>query len=168
MGKDEQTITVSIRSLEDTEKLGVLIGNNLEAGDILLLSGDLGAGKTTLTQSIARGLDVPGDSYVSSPSFALVHEYPGRYPLYHMDCYRLSGEDDVESAGLLEYLETKTGVCVVEWANRLGRLTPQTHWHIQMDLNMDATRQICFHWNHIQWSERMEKLYTALKDMRNT
>ena len=75
------------------------------------------AGKTTLTQSIAQGLEVPEDQYVSSPSFALLHEYPGRIPLFHLDCYRLAGEEDVEGAGLADYIGGP-GLTVIEWPDR--------------------------------------------------
>ena len=84
---------------------------------------DLGAGKTTLTQFIAAGLEVPPDCYVISPSFSLMLEYPGRIPLYHLDCYRLTGEDDVEGSGLMDYI-VADGLAVVEWPDRLG--TPET------------------------------------------
>ncbi|HHB76135.1 MAG TPA: tRNA (adenosine(37)-N6)-threonylcarbamoyltransferase complex ATPase subunit type 1 TsaE, partial [Desulfobulbus sp.] len=116
--------TLTIDGLATMAPFGRQLGKLLIPGDVLLLYGGLGAGKTTLTQAIGQGLDVPSNYYISSPSFSLMHEYPGRCPLYHIDCYRLTGEDDIEGAGLVEYLEPLTGVCVVEWPERLGTLTP--------------------------------------------
>lgn len=149
---------LDIHSLADTERVGVRIGQLLTPGDILLLTGDLGTGKTTLVQSIAQGLDVPDDYYITSPSFALMHEYPGRCPLYHFDCYRLSGEDDIEGAGLSEYLETSTGVCVIEWATRLGRLTPDNYLKIEIISLQDEKRQILFESHGPNWGQRIETI----------
>ena len=101
--RTDQTI-ILLHDVNETETLGRLLGAAAEAGDVLCLDGDLGAGKTTLTQAIARGLEVPAACYVTSPSFAVFQEYPGRLPLYHMDFYRLRGEDDVLDLGLEEYL----------------------------------------------------------------
>jgi len=146
---------IDIPSLATAEKLGRHLGRLLVPGDVLLLSGDLGAGKTTLTQSIARGLEVPEEYYVTSPSFALMHEYPGRCPLYHIDCYRLSGEDDVESAGLLEYLETRTGVCVVEWPGRLGSLTPKNFLEIHILAVKEEQRKLTLVGHGPDWAQRV-------------
>ena len=85
--------------LAATEALGLFIGRRAAAGDVLTLEGDLGCGKTTLTQAIGRGLEVPADQYITSPTFALLHEYGGRLPLYHMDLYRLAGEEEIEELG---------------------------------------------------------------------
>jgi len=151
-----RTKTLDIPSLADTEKIGLLIGRMLVPGDVLLLTGDLGAGKTTLTQSMARGLDVPDEYYVTSPSFSLMHEYPGRCPLYHFDCYRLSGEDDIEGAGLSEYLATTSGVCVVEWASRLGSLTPDNALTVQIVLLKGERRRVVFQSDGASWMRRLE------------
>ncbi|MDO5674761.1 MAG: tRNA (adenosine(37)-N6)-threonylcarbamoyltransferase complex ATPase subunit type 1 TsaE [bacterium] len=108
------------------ERIAQVLAAQLQAGDVLLLYGSLGAGKTTFTQFLARALEVGEDDYVSSPSFALVHEYLGRLPVFHMDLYRLAGEDDVEAGGLVEYFEAQ-GIVVVEWPERLGIFTPQEY-----------------------------------------
>jgi len=106
------------RSAEETEALGEVLGQKLDSGDLVLLYGDLGTGKTTFVKGLARGLGVPEDTYVVSPSFVLINEYQGRVPLYHVDLYRLSPED-VEELGLWELLSQ--GVMVIEWAERLER-----------------------------------------------
>lgn len=103
-----------------TQRLGEALGRTAQAGDVLLLHGGLGAGKTTLTQGIARGLGI--SERVASPTFTLLNEYhEGRVPLFHFDLYRLSPEDLIAS-GLTDYWEGQEGLSVLEWAERLGPL----------------------------------------------
>ncbi|NOQ47528.1 MAG: tRNA (adenosine(37)-N6)-threonylcarbamoyltransferase complex ATPase subunit type 1 TsaE [Desulfobulbaceae bacterium] len=147
----------AIQSLNETETLGIFLGKTAEEGDVILLKGDLGAGKTTLTQAIARGLDVPEEWYVTSPSFALMHEYSGRISLYHIDCYRLAGEDDVEGAGLTDYLHTK-GICVIEWPDRLGSFVPKERLEITMAIDESERRKVSFSAHGASWVERLKQL----------
>ncbi|MFZ5798947.1 MAG: tRNA (adenosine(37)-N6)-threonylcarbamoyltransferase complex ATPase subunit type 1 TsaE [Desulfobulbus sp.] len=149
-----------LHSLTDTEALGRILGRGARAGDLLLLSGNLGAGKTTLTQFIAAGLDVPPECYVISPSFSLLLEYPGRLPLYHIDCYRLGGEDDVEGSGLMDYI-VADGVTVVEWPDRLGRLTPPDRLEITLSDAGDGARNVRLVPHGQQWRERLADLHQA-------
>ena len=108
-------LRIATRGPEETQDVGRVLGEHSRAGDIYLLTGPLGAGKTCLTQGIAAGLDVVG--YVRSPTFVLVAEYEGRIPLYHVDLYRLDAETEVADLGLDEYL-FGDGACAVEWADR--------------------------------------------------
>jgi len=124
-----------------TALLGQQLGKIAQQGDVILLHGDLGVGKTTLTQFIAQGLEVAEDQYVSSPSFALMHEYPGRLSLFHMDCYRLAGEEDIEGAGLADYINGP-GLTVIEWPDRLGSLQPKERLDIFLEA-VDETTRIC-------------------------
>lgn len=98
--------------------LGEKIGRHLEAGDIVFLFGDLGAGKTTLTQGIARGLGVPREEYVRSPTFTLVNQYKGKIPVYHIDLYRIASSHELEDLGLEEVF-SGDGISIVEWAEKL-------------------------------------------------
>ncbi len=150
--------TLDIDGLETMAEFGRQLGTLLMPGDVLLLYGGLGAGKTTLTQAIGRGLEVPAEYYISSPSFSLMHEYPGRCPLYHIDCYRLTGEDDIEGAGLAEYLEPGAGVCVVEWPERLGTLTPAQSLRISLDITGEEQRRIKLTSPSARWLQRLERL----------
>ncbi len=109
------------RSPEETRSLGERMARELVPGDVLLLYGDLGSGKTTFVQGLARGLGVPEEVYVVSPSFALIHEYPGRIPLFHVDLYRLSPEE-VDDLGLAEIIPR--GVTVIEWSEHLPEEIP--------------------------------------------
>ncbi|MCI5130775.1 MAG: tRNA (adenosine(37)-N6)-threonylcarbamoyltransferase complex ATPase subunit type 1 TsaE [Candidatus Electrothrix sp. EH2] len=150
-----------LRDTAATARLGQELGRIAEQGDVILLHGDLGAGKTTLTQSIACGLEVPDDQYVSSPSFALMHEYPGRIPLFHLDCYRLAGEEDIEGAGLADYIGGP-GLSVIEWPDRLESLQPEERLDIFLEA-VDATARRCTVSSHgAPWSSRMTTLFAAL------
>lgn len=105
-------------SAEETEALGRDLAATLKAGDVVTLTGELGAGKTTLTKGIAKGLGI--DGYVKSPSYTLINVYEsGRLPLNHIDLYRIEGEIDLEGLGLEEYIYAD-GVSVIEWAERLS------------------------------------------------
>lgn len=113
----------------------------LEPGDVLVLTGDLGAGKTCLAKGIAQGLDVPADQVITSPSFALVNEYEGRCPFFHMDVYRLEGLEEVLSAGLEEYLY-QGGVTAIEWGERCPEILPEGHMVVMLTILGDLSREI--------------------------
>lgn len=102
-------------SEEETAAIGERLGSTLRAGDVLLLYGDLGAGKTAFTRGLARGLGASADE-VTSPTFTLVQEYPGRLTLFHVDLYRLE-EREVDDLGL-EELILGEGIVAIEWAER--------------------------------------------------
>lgn len=136
-----KTIEFILTDIEDTERLGRLLGERAEPGDIICLDGDLGAGKTALAQAIGRGLDVPENCYVTSPSFAILHEYEGRVPMYHMDFYRLQGSDEVEDLGFEEYFYL-AGLTVIEWSKRAEEILPRERLSIQMLLNSDLSRSV--------------------------
>jgi len=152
-------LNLFLKSTRDTDRLGRWLGGQARKGDVILLHGDLAAGKTTLTQSIARGLEVPEDQYVTSPSFALLHEYPGRIPLYHMDCYRLSGEDDIEGAGLIDYIGGP-GLTVIEWPDRLGGLQPEQRLDIELATVNESQRSCRIIPHGSSWADRFSQLKT--------
>jgi tRNA threonylcarbamoyladenosine biosynthesis protein TsaE len=133
------TLKIELPGLADTERFGRILGENVQSSDVICLDGDLGAGKTTLVQAIARGLGVGGDCYVTSPSFSILHEYSGRLPLYHMDFYRLGDAGEVEDLGFEEYFYG-TGVCVIEWSVRATELLPETRLSLDLSINEDLSR----------------------------
>lgn len=135
---------ITLRSLADTEKLGNVLGLSAVPGDVICLEGDLGAGKTALSQAIARGLDVPDDCYVTSPSFAVFHEYPGRIPMYHMDFYRLQDAAEVEDLGIAEYFFLE-GLTVIEWSSRAIEILPDERLTLDLALQPDLSRTVSLH-----------------------
>jgi tRNA threonylcarbamoyladenosine biosynthesis protein TsaE len=131
--------SLELSSIEKTQALGGVLGEIAEPGDIITLEGKLGAGKTALTQAVGRGLGVDPKIYITSPTFSLLQEYPGRLVLYHMDLYRLAGEDDIENLGFTEYLYG-SGLTVIEWPERLGSLMPAERLHIQLLITGETSR----------------------------
>lgn len=125
---------IKAKNLQDTDKIGKIIGECLKSGTVICLEGDLGAGKTTLTQSIAKGLGIK--DYVTSPTFTIIKEYIGRLSLYHMDAYRLDSEDDMYDLGYDEYINSD-GVCIIEWASNIKGLIPKSAISITITTNFD-------------------------------
>jgi tRNA threonylcarbamoyladenosine biosynthesis protein TsaE len=123
-------VKIILKNEEDTEKFGIRLGKILKGGDIISLTGDLGAGKTTLTKSIGKGLDVK--DYITSPTFALINEYKGRVDLYHFDVYRLDGIESLYDLGYEDYFYSD-GVTIVEWGNKVKDLLPDNTINIHID-----------------------------------
>jgi len=132
-------LTFTSESAAETAGLGETIGRLLRKGDVLLLQGPLGAGKTVLTQGIARGLGIEGS--VTSPTFILVGQLLGRLPLYHVDLYRIEGAVEAENLGLDDYF-FGDGVTVVEWPDRAPGVMPPDRLHVLLDHAGDNQRRI--------------------------
>lgn len=136
--------TVS-RRLEDprsTQKLAQELSSFLEKGDILGLRGNLGSGKTTFVQGLAQGLKILNGHAVSSPTFALIHEYScSKTPLFHMDFYRLSQDSEAETLGLDLYLQGQ-GICAIEWFEKAQALLPKDFLEIEFQVASENTRDI--------------------------
>ncbi|MBI2832106.1 MAG: tRNA (adenosine(37)-N6)-threonylcarbamoyltransferase complex ATPase subunit type 1 TsaE [Chloroflexi bacterium] len=147
------------RNPEQTQRIGARIGEMACPGDVILLTGKLGAGKTCLTQGIAQGLGI--EEYAASPSFVLVREHYGRLPLYHVDLYRLDNIEEIADLGLDEYLYGK-GVCVVEWAEKGPGLLPAEHLLIKIDYLSDTERSLIFE----PCGERYAGIVNKLKAIR--
>ena len=142
-------------SPEQTQGLGVRIGELSLPGDTYLLVGQLGTGKTCLTQGIAWGLDIK--EYAVSPSFVLVRELHGRLPLYHIDLYRLDRLEEIAELGLDDYLYGN-GVCVVEWAEKGLALLPEEHLLIQISYLSDTGRRLQLRPSGQRYQEIMPQL----------
>ena len=128
-------------SPSETIKIGERIGRSLGKGDIIGLTGNLGTGKTTIIQGITRGLEVDSKQYVRSPSFVLIHQYKGKFPVYHMDLYRLKGRE-ITDLGYEEYIFGE-GVCIIEWAEKIEGFLLKEWLHINLEyLPEDNKRKI--------------------------
>ena len=132
--------------------IGQKIGHLLQARDVLILSGDLGAGKTTLTKGIAQGLDIR--QMIKSPTYTIVREYEGRLPLYHLDVYRIEG--DADSIDLDEFL-FGSGVTVIEWGHLLGEALPAEYLELEILKDGDG-REVVFHARGQRATELLQRL----------
>ena len=125
--------TFKTETPEETQALGEKLGRTLKQGDVIALIGDLGTGKTCLTQGIARGAGIAPNEIVSSPSYILINEYSGTVPIYHIDLYRLENSEEIAELGLSEYIEGD-GICIIEWAERMSDALPDTCIRIHITL----------------------------------
>ncbi|MBT3362190.1 MAG: tRNA (adenosine(37)-N6)-threonylcarbamoyltransferase complex ATPase subunit type 1 TsaE [Chloroflexi bacterium] len=124
---------------EQTQEIGKKLSQLAAPGDIILLTGNLGAGKTCLTQGIIWGLDI--DEYAASPTFTIMREYQGRLPLYHFDFYRLDSINDIYDLGMDDYLFGK-GLCVIEWAEKGLDIMPEDHLLIEIEYVSENERRL--------------------------
>lgn len=126
-------------SVAQTQKCGSQLARQLVPGTVILLEGDLGAGKTTFTKGLAQGLGVEG--YVNSPTFTLVNEYEGRLPVYHLDCYRLENGREALDFGIEEYLYGD-GVTVIEWPERIKDIWPESYIQVTLSYLNETKRSL--------------------------
>ncbi|OEU84705.1 MAG: tRNA (N6-adenosine(37)-N6)-threonylcarbamoyltransferase complex ATPase TsaE [Desulfobacterales bacterium S5133MH4] len=128
-------------SPEETLRIGTVLGQYLTSGSIIALNGELGSGKTCLTQGIARGLKVPEGFYVTSPSYSIINEYPGRLALFHVDLYRVEDVNEIEQIGLNEIIGVD-GVTVIEWADKITHILPNERLDLSISILDDQTRNL--------------------------
>jgi tRNA threonylcarbamoyladenosine biosynthesis protein TsaE len=147
------------RSPEETREIGRAIGKLAVPGDIYLLVGQLGAGKTCLTQGIAWGLGI--EEYTLSPSFVIMRELRGRLTLYHMDFYRLDSLAEIADLGLDDYLYGQ-GVCVIEWAEKGREVLPDEHLLIRLAYVSDTERSLEFVPSGGRYMKLVEELRKAV------
>ncbi len=134
-------IFLTTSSPEDTRNLGQKIGKIVTDGTIIALFGDLGSGKTTFAQGLAKGLGVPDDTYVTSPSYALINEYEGRCHLFHMDLYRITTPSELEDLGFDDIISGR-GVVAIEWSERLPENVLSNSLSIHFDILGRETRSV--------------------------
>ncbi len=147
-----------VTTVEETNKIGELVGALVNSGDIICLIGDLGTGKTHLTKGIAKGLDIK--DHITSPTFTIVNEYTGRLKLYHFDVYRVNDPDEIAAIGFDEYIFSDA-VSIIEWANYIEELIPPDNLTITIEklpkLGVNY-RKINFQYNH--------KRYDYIKELK--
>ena len=131
------------QSAEKTHILGQRLGEAITAPLVVSLVGELGSGKTVFVQGLAQGLGVPGDYYVASPTYTLINDYPARLPLVHIDLYRLTSADDLDSIGFFDVIG-QPAVTAVEWADRVQGWQPTEHLAVHFTVKGIHQRQIVY------------------------
>lgn len=149
-------LQVVTASAEETRILGASLAPLLLPGDVISLTGDLGAGKTCFVQGLATAMGARGP--VTSPSFTIVHEYEARYPIVHLDVYRLDSFQEVIDLGFEEFLDPRA-VLLLEWGDAIEPLLPRTHLRIELkraaDPEADDMRQITFRPRGEEWVRKL-------------
>ena len=149
--KNTQMIkNIYLNNDQETREIGFKLGKLLKPGSIVCLIGDLGAGKTTMTQSLAEALEV--DDYITSPTFTIVNQYEGKMPLYHFDVYRIGCSEEMYDIGFEEYINGD-GVCIIEWANIIEDILPDEYLKIELNYK-DMGREMTL----IPYGEEYEKI----------
>jgi tRNA threonylcarbamoyladenosine biosynthesis protein TsaE len=144
-------VKLRTRSAEETRAVAARLAAHLEAGDVVVLVGDLGAGKTTFAQGVARGLGV--DVPVTSPTFTLVQEYSGRLPVAHVDVYRLDRIQELHDLGFEELLDGP-GVTLVEWGDVVRQVLPPNHVVVRIEPGDDDERLLTLEFEGARWRGR--------------
>ena len=153
-----QRVEIISRGPGETQAVGRALGAQASPGDVILLTGGLGAGKTCLTQGILWGLGA--DEYARSPTFVLVSQYQARLTLYHIDLYRLDSIEVIASLGLEELLLGE-GVCVVEWAEKAPEIYPPQHMTVRIEYVDDGTRRLMMAATSDRYAEALEAAKAA-------
>jgi len=138
--------TIVTDSFEETQKLGFEFAHKLRGGEVLALHGDLGSGKTTFVQGLAKGLGIAG--HVISPTFIIMRTYAIRNSqfairnFYHVDLYRIEGEEDAEGLGLLDLFDDRENIVVIEWPDKIENLLPENRIDLYFEYKGDDKREI--------------------------
>jgi len=156
-------VRVQTKSSHETIKLGKRIGRLLGPGDVVALVGELGTGKTHLMKGLAAGAGVKRFSYISSPSFTLIHEYPGKVPVIHVDLFRLRNEREAEDLGLEEYFQGP-GITAIEWAEKIPSLLPEDVLRIHLSYTGERTRSIEVIGKGCRYEETVDNFAKLLKN----
>jgi tRNA threonylcarbamoyladenosine biosynthesis protein TsaE len=127
----ERSAVILTQSKTETLQLGKRVGRLLRSGDVIAFVGELGTGKTHSIKGLAAGIGVKRAHRITSPSFALIHEYQGRIPFCHIDLFRLGGEEEAEALGLEEYFG-RGGVTAIEWADKIPNLLPKELLRVEL------------------------------------
>jgi tRNA threonylcarbamoyladenosine biosynthesis protein TsaE len=160
-------LKVTTRSPEETRTLGAALGPTLLPGDVISLSGDLGAGKTVFVQGLGASLGVVGR--ITSPTFTLLHEYQGRYLILHLDVYRLSSFQEVIDLGFEELLDP-AGILVVEWGHAVEPLLPAKHLQIELrrsEAAGDSERDVTFLPHGRDWIRKLQEMRITAEALLN-
>ena len=135
----KNVLSFKTNNADETEELGLRIGKSLKGGEVIAMEGDLGAGKTTMTKSLAKGLGI--DEHVTSPTFTIVNEYEGRLKLFHFDVYRIGDIEEMYDLGFEEYIYSG-GVCIIEWSNLIEEILPADRINIEILYLDEGKREV--------------------------
>jgi tRNA threonylcarbamoyladenosine biosynthesis protein TsaE len=147
-------------SPEETQLLAERLGLLLQPGDVIALVGELGSGKTLFSQGLAQGLQVPETFYITSPTFAIINEYPGRIAFYHLDLYRVDSGAEFSELGLEEILYGQ-GAVAIEWAERLGENLPGERLEVHLAFSDETSRSLTFHAFGVNAKQRLDTLVVS-------
>ncbi|SEQ86470.1 tRNA (adenosine(37)-N6)-threonylcarbamoyltransferase complex ATPase subunit type 1 TsaE [Thalassovita taeanensis] len=151
-------VILDLPSPDATSALGVSLAPKLAAGDVILLEGGIGAGKTHFARALIQSL-LPTPEDVPSPTFTLVQIYDGPgFEVWHADLYRLSGLDEAAELGLQDAFAN--AVCLIEWPDRLAELTPSDALHLTLEPGADDTRRLTASWSHPKWADKLKDIAT--------
>ncbi len=142
-GQRNASLDLRLGSAAETQSVAAHLGSHLRIGDVVALSGPLGAGKTTFVQGLARGLGVPEDRHVASPTFALVNEHPGRINCVHVDFYRIRTPAELPELGIEEAYDQ--GATAIEWAERFPDWLPEDALQVRLEVMADGARTLTAH-----------------------
>ncbi|MFN2489391.1 MAG: tRNA (adenosine(37)-N6)-threonylcarbamoyltransferase complex ATPase subunit type 1 TsaE [Actinomycetota bacterium] len=152
-------VGVVTRSPEETRVVGAALAPLLLPGDVISLSGDLGAGKTVFVQGVASAMGV--ETRVTSPTFTIVHNYAGRYPIVHLDVYRLGSFQEVLDLGFEELLDPEA-VMLVEWGEAVAPLLPRRYLEVELRSRLEGDeRALIFRPRGVDWTRKLDGMRTT-------
>lgn len=159
-------VMIRTNSVAQTEQLAQLVATVLKPCDLIILKGDLGAGKTAFVRGLGAALNVDGP--VTSPTFALVQTYDGKLPIHHLDVYRLNHLHEAHDLGLSELLDDDA-VTVIEWGDRISAVLPQEYLEISIEIGDNPEdRTVTMHLSGRTWQTRANKLNALIETLDTT
>ncbi len=151
------SFAIRSQSPDDTRKIGECVGRFISAKTVIVLNGDLGCGKTVFVAGLAKGLDVPGTYYITSPTYAIINEYPGRLPLFHIDLYRIADADELDDIGF-EEIQGRIGVMAIEWAERISSDELRPDLSVQLTMDGENSRRLHFFFYGRRYANLVDQL----------
>ena len=159
-------MVIQTRSASETIRIGKRIGSHLRPGDVVALVGELGAGKTQFIKGLATGAGVGKPTYISSPSFTLINEYPGKVPFYHIDLFRLKSQKEAEGLGLEDYLQGR-GITAIEWADKIPSFLPDEMLSIHIVYTGKNRRSVEISGKGKRYEDLINELKISDRELRN-
>jgi tRNA threonylcarbamoyladenosine biosynthesis protein TsaE len=159
-------VVIQTKGASETIRIGRCIGSRLLPGDVVALVGELGAGKTQFIKGLAAGAGIRNSTYISSPSFTLIHEYPGKMIFYHIDLFRLGKEKEAEELGLEDYFRGQ-GITAIEWADKVPSLLPKEFLFVRIAYTGRNARSLEIIGKGKRYEELVNELRISDCELRN-